>query len=505
MWMPPDQAAISAMPARNRHLLMTRVALLLDVLEPDHPAEDLDGHLHRLAAVIDRSGPETIWLALAVLDARLPDDRSVVATHRRVRARGSAVDSLRRAIEPYWGHDGEIVDADVRIVENAVVVDVHDTSLTTLATGIQRVARKTAARWVSRHDIELIGWTADHSAFRELDEDFHARAIGASELTGADLKIGLDSEAIVVPWNSVYVMAELVAEASRSKRLLALARHSTNHVVGIGFDCVPIMSGETSAEGMPASFAGYLAAARYAETIATISHAAAAEYSGWCSMLVSTGLRGPRITPVVLPTQPEQPEPEGTPEDRFRVGTLPIVLCVGSHEPRKNHLAVLHAAELLWRRGRHFSLLFIGGNSWKSDEFHQRVNELRDAGRIIELVTAIDDNHLWGAYRAAYVSVFPSLNEGFGLPVAESLAVGTPVITSNFGSMEEIVDDGGGAITVDPRDDHAIADALERVLTDADLHERLVTEAKKREGRTWDDYTEELWDALVAPLLPPSG
>ncbi len=47
------------------------------------------------------------------------------------------------------------------------------------------------------------------------------------------------------------------------------------------------------------------------------------------------------------------------------IGSLPIVLAVGSHEPRKNHLAVLHAAELLWREGLLFTLTFVGGHSWK--------------------------------------------------------------------------------------------------------------------------------------------
>jgi glycosyltransferase involved in cell wall biosynthesis len=94
--------------------------------------------------------------------------------------------------------------------------------------------------------------------------------------------------------------------------------------------------------------------------------------------------------------------------------------------------------------------------------------------------------------------VFPSLNEGFGLPLAESLAAGTPAVTSDFGSMREIAE-GGGALMVDPHDDHAIADAMRTLLTDDAVHARLTAEAQARAAhpRTWDDYAAEVWDALT--------
>ena len=107
------------------------------------------------------------------------------------------------------------------------------------------------------------------------------------------------------------------------------------------------------------------------------------------------------------------------------------------------------------------------------------------------------DRQLWAAYRLARCTLFPSLHEGFGLPVAESLAAGTPAVTSNFGSMAEIAD-GGGAMTVDPHDDHSIADALRVLITDDAEHARLVEQARRRTVRTWDDYAGELWTYLLA-------
>jgi len=175
-----------------------------------------------------------------------------------------------------------------------------------------------------------------------------------------------------------------------------------------------------------------------------------------------------------------------------------LVLVVGSHEPRKNHLAVLHAAELLWREGHRFSLTFIGGNSsWTGDTFGETLARLKSAGRPVEAISAATDDLLWGGYRTARFTVFPSLNEGFGLPVAESLACGTPVITSNFGSMKEIADAGGGALLVNPRDDHSLTNGIRTLLTNNELHRRLSQEASSRGVIMWDTYASETWERLT--------
>ena len=171
--------------------------------------------------------------------------------------------------------------------------------------------------------------------------------------------------------------------------------------------------------------------------------------------------------------------------------TDPLVVVVGSHEPRKNHLAVLEAAERLWTGGATFELLFIGGSGWKGEEFDALVASLVSAGRPIIVRKRCTEEELWTAYSLARFTVFPSLLEGFGLPVAESLACGTPAITSAHGSMAEIAE-GGGCLVVDPRDVDALESAMSRLLRDDRLLERLRLEAASRPTLTWDDYASEL-------------
>jgi glycosyltransferase involved in cell wall biosynthesis len=294
------------------------------------------------------------------------------------------------------------------------------------------------------------------------------------------------------------VLPELSPERDRNERIAAVAQFARCRTGVIGFDCVPITTAETTALGVSEAFAHNLAAVRHLDRVSTISEAAAVEYRGWRSMLGSVGREGPEILVDLLPA-----EVPGTTEadlqearDRLTVAELPMVLCVGSHEPRKNHVALLQAAELLWRDGVQFNLVLVGGRSWNDWRFQEALSAARSRNRPVEAVTTMTDRMLWAAYRLARCVAFPSINEGFGLPVAEALACGTPVVTSNYGSMAEIAADGG-ALLADPRSDVSIAAALRRVLTDDEEHARLVAEAKVRPVSTWDDYAARVWSTLV--------
>jgi len=178
------------------------------------------------------------------------------------------------------------------------------------------------------------------------------------------------------------------------------------------------------------------------------------------------------------------------------VPTRPMILCVGSKEPRKNHVAVLFAAERLWREGLEFDLRFIGSYGWNTTLFRRWAKRLRKAGRALHAPPTSGDSDLWSAYASARFTVFPSLHEGYGLPVAESLAFGVPVITTNYGSTAEIAE-GGGCLVVDPRDDEQLVTAMRTLLVDDATLERLRGEAGSRAARGWKEYADEAWTQLV--------
>jgi glycosyltransferase involved in cell wall biosynthesis len=452
-----------------------------------------------LEDALGAGGLEEAWLALAVLTGRLPDSAQVRSLARATRLDGplpalfDALSDSGQLTVPEW--------CEVEVVTGRVLVDLQDTVGNPFPTGIQRVARQVARRWARDQDVILIGWTEGFTAYRRLTPEESATVL---DRHSRNSPIGSQhGPSVVVPWQCTHLVPELSAGLEQAPRYQAFASFSRSKTGLIGHDCIPVMAAETTIEGMPTYFSRYLAAAARVHRIATTSVASSAEYRGWRTMLAGAGLSGPDIQCVHLPLEAAHPTDAALAEasSLLRIGSVPVVLSVGSHEPRKNHLAVLHAAEVLWREGLRFSLAFVGGNSWNSAAFETQVESLRRANRPVQTILGLPDELLWAAYRLAYCTVFVSLHEGFGLPVAESLACGTPVITSDFGSMREISSQGG-ALLVDPRRDESITDGLRRLLTDRPFRDQLAAAALNMTRRSWDQYAQETWDYLVAERVP---
>lgn len=466
-----------------------------------------DADLEVLARQIERSvgsEPTRMWLARSVLGGTLPESDELLQLVRQAR-----LDGMWRALWPSLRSIGTETFATarpVRVVTGEVTVDVHHTASSDLVSGIQRVVRATVRRWVAaERPLRLVQWSVEMDVMEGLDPVAATRLLGTSHDEHLGASAADEAKPVLIPWQGVHVTPELTGEPPRSDRLRCMAEVGAARLSFVGYDCIPVTNGETVSDGMQSYFARYLAVVRHATRLAAISQAAAAEFSGWRAMLASAGHAGPDIIEIALPGIAETATEEDLQEarDRFCVGRTPLVLTVGSHEPRKNHLAVLHAAELLWSEGLLFNLLMVGSSAWKDEGFQAQLNALRSIGRPVEAVRAMPDAMLWATYRLAHCVLVPSLSEGFGLPVVEALAAGTPVVTSDFGSMRELAAPAGhphGAILVDPRDDHSIALGLKRVLTDRALHERLSGEARERAQDTWERYAAELWSYLVLGL-----
>ena len=438
------------------------------------------------------SEPSRLWLVYSVLTGRLPTSADV--SHMKYLCE---IGQTRQAIlyaEKHARISSRILrnSPPVMVVTDSIFVDVHHTSRTLLATGIQKVVRETVQAWVATgRQVVLATWIKSNESYQSLNQAGAINMGVPSSSTSGLVK----EEVLLVPWRSKVVLPELGIEPERTSRLLALAQFSGNSFYGLGFDCIPVTTAETVAPGMASAYSNYLSVLAHAEVVAPISLASGREFSGWKNMLPSRGISGPEIVPVVLPTV----APDGPSHDFVDTSIVPsdspVVICVGSHEPRKNHLSVLYAAEQLWLQGEDFSLVFIGGNSWNAREFDELFERLGHKGRKLFKFSKASDGFVRAMYDRARLSVFPSLNEGFGLPLTESLACGTPCVTSNFGSMAEIAE-GGGCITIDPRNVSELAFSMSRILNDDALHDQLCAEAAKRLQKNWKEYADELWTAF---------
>ena len=172
------------------------------------------------------------------------------------------------------------------------------------------------------------------------------------------------------------------------------------------------------------------------------------------------------------------------PEQAGRQVSAPLILAVGTIEPRKNHATLLRAIEIVRDTHPEAVLVVAGKIGWRSGSI---VSALRMAerGGTVRLVLAPDDATLMTLYRSAAVVVTAAWHEGFGLPVLEAMAHGVPVVASAIAALRET--GGDVALYAEPADAEAFAAQLTRVLDDAVLRACLGTRGRERARQfSWD-------------------
>jgi glycosyltransferase involved in cell wall biosynthesis len=190
----------------------------------------------------------------------------------------------------------------------------------------------------------------------------------------------------------------------------------------------------------------------------------------------------PRVTELSEPPLPGEPL---------------IALCVGSIDPRKNHRGLIDAFRALLRRRPHLPLrLVLAGNRFAgADDLADWVAALTREDPRITWTGLVQDAELVALFESAAFTIYPSLVEGYGLPVMESLWMARPCLCHSQGVMAELAADGG-CLTVDMTDPAAIESALERLAGDVGLRRQLAEEAVRRKLLDWAAYGAEIGSRL---------
>lgn len=238
---------------------------------------------------------------------------------------------------------------------------------------------------------------------------------------------------------------------------------------------------------------------RRADRLITVSHATACDLAE----------RFPRakgkirvIYPGVDPRFAPAP-PEAVATVRQRLG-LPddYLLFVGTIEPKKNLSGLFEAYSILHRRHRDVPRLVVAGKrGWMSDPILRKVGELGLDDHIL-FRGFVPDDELPALFTGAMLFLFPSLYEGFGLPVLEAMACGTPVVTSSRASLPEVAGDAG--VLVDPTDTEAIAEAIENLLEDSQRRHELSQRGRLRaQAFRWEETARQTLQAYQEATATP--
>lgn len=379
-----------------------------------------------------------------------------------------------------------------------LLLDLSHTSHTRARTGIQRVARSlwrelgTAAQPIT-FDPHQRTWRAlDPWELENLSTDSFSQKRGASWPLTAKIRghtrrlVGsssaLSSSGLLVP----ELFTSTVAAA-----LPALFAATTGPRAAVFHDAIALKFPELTPSKTVARFPAYLRELLAFDGIAANSEDSRTTLLAYWDWLGIPASAQPLVTAIPLGIDlpaPVSSSPLSAPSSQL----LPIVLSVGSLEGRKNHLALLDACESLWSAGAQFELHLIGlAHLQTGRDALARVQSLQAAGRSLRYSGPVTDADLAAAYAACTFTVYPSLIEGFGLPVLESLARGKPCVCSSRGALGEAAE-GGGCLTLDRLDAPTISAALSRLLSTPAELAALVAAARARSFRSWTDYARDL-------------
>ncbi len=176
---------------------------------------------------------------------------------------------------------------------------------------------------------------------------------------------------------------------------------------------------------------------------------------------------------------------------KYNIPDRPYIFSIGTVQPRKNYERLIQALARLRSSGHDVGLVIAGGKGWLDAPIYAMIEQSQMAD-YVHFIGFADDVDLPALYSAAACVSFATLYEGFGFPVLEGMACGTPVLTSNVSSLPEVA--GDAALMVDPYNVEAITDALRRLLDDTQLRETLI-------GRGYIQAAKFTWESSAKHLI----
>ncbi len=183
--------------------------------------------------------------------------------------------------------------------------------------------------------------------------------------------------------------------------------------------------------------------------------------------------------------------------EKYKI-TKPYFLFVGTIEPRKNLTVLLEAFRLYKEKNQNDHILVIaGGKGWKSESFFSALQAHPNKNQIC-VTGFIENDHLPTLYSQAISFIYPSLYEGFGLPIIEAMSCGTPVIASDNSSLKE----SGGNLTkyFNAKDPASLSKLMADAIIDGNERKKISINVQEYAQRfNWDEFAKQAWRILVAP------
>jgi glycosyltransferase involved in cell wall biosynthesis len=170
------------------------------------------------------------------------------------------------------------------------------------------------------------------------------------------------------------------------------------------------------------------------------------------------------------------------------------ILFVGTLEPRKNLPFLISVLHKIKKQLQNIPLIIVGRQGWGAEDVIDKINEFQMCDQV-RILGTVNDDDLPYIYKSASMFLFPSIYEGFGLPVLEAMAAGIPVIASNTSSIPEVA--GRAALLLSPYDKNGWTDAILKVLGDENLRNRMIVDGFEQMKKfNWSDVATRIINTI---------
>jgi glycosyltransferase involved in cell wall biosynthesis len=382
-----------------------------------------------------------------------------------------------------------------------VLVDVTNSARDTGNSGVVRVARQLSAVLIKHEllDVICVRWEPERQAFALVSDGVGLLGSfgGPYDPTGhfvGDIDTVVAVDRLLISRSPhcaappLMMFPEVALDGSAEARFVWAKRNGLV-TASILFDLIPVYHAQYCSEDVVTHYKSYIATTLRMDAMLAISETSRSDFLRYAEET------GTKITkhcrtehlPAQLGQLCRSVSGKDAPAGEVRI------LCVSTLEPRKNHQKLLEAFESLVSRrpDKKFQLRLVGNLYAGRPEIPAMIKAAEHRGVTVEWLGVISDEQMRAEYEAAHFSVYPSLFEGYGMPIVESLWMGRPCLCSENGVMGELARDGG-CLTTDVTSVEKLERALEQLCDDSELYDRLTKEALVRPLDDWRSYGDKI-------------
>jgi len=359
-------------------------------------------------------------------------------------------------------------------------------------TGIQRVNRQLAKRLIQQgHSLVPLKWNESLSIIdlaTTKDLEYLEKWNGPDRNEWCQI-FDLEKESE----DATYLMVDLPLNRSLGVQQRVIDEFKSRHIkcAAIFYDAIPYKLADIYPVNFTNAHKEYMTMLDQMDSVFSISETSNSDLLAFLNTTLTRGLLlEQRLKPVALPAEFPVRKRSGNPMNQ--TSDICTILTVGTVEPRKNHIGLLNAFLAAEKQSqRKLKLVIVGSSDTFDHELSDKVEALVKQSKNVVWIKNANDSILEKQYQEADFTIFPSVEEGFGLPIVESLWFGCPCICANFGQMMELAI-SGGCLSVDVKDVEKLSEAILLLANNHEYYQKLELQITRRYFKTWDDYASEI-------------